>query len=148
MTLADKTARAQTETISIELELPHPPQKVWRALTDPALLAEWLLPAADLRLEPGAAFTFQAPAFADWDGTVRCRLVDVDAHKRLSYHWVVGEMEIDTVVTFTLTPTGEGTRLSVVQSGFKPSQKQAFGGARYGWNMMGGKLVDLLERIA
>jgi uncharacterized protein YndB with AHSA1/START domain len=55
-------------------------------------------------------------------------------------------MEIDTVVTFTLTPTASGTRLSLVQSGFKPHQKQAFGGARYGWKSMGGKLVDLLGR--
>ena len=54
---------------------------------------------------------------------------------------------MDTVVTFTLTPTASGTRLSLVQSGFKPDQKRNCGGARYGWKMMGGKLVDLLERI-
>jgi uncharacterized protein YndB with AHSA1/START domain len=148
MTVSDKTARAQTDTIAIELELPHSPQKVWRALTDPALLAEWLLPAAGLRLEPGAAFTFKAPSFADWDGTVDCRLVEIDAHRKLSYTWAVGDMEIDTVVTFTLTPTGSGTRVGLVQSGFKPSQKQAFGGARYGWNTMGQALVDLLARTA
>jgi uncharacterized protein YndB with AHSA1/START domain len=148
MTVSDKTARAQTDTIAIELELPHSPQKVWRALTDPALLAEWLLPAAGLRLEPGAAFTFKAPSFADWDGTVDCRLVEIDAHRKLSYTWAVGDMEIETVVTFTLTPTGSGTRLGLVQSGFKPSQKQAFGGARYGWNTMGQALVDLLARTA
>jgi uncharacterized protein YndB with AHSA1/START domain len=57
-------------------------------------------------------------------------------------------MVLDTVVTFTLTPTASGTRLSVVQSGFKPDQKQNFGGARYGWKMMAGKLADLLGRIA
>jgi uncharacterized protein YndB with AHSA1/START domain len=148
MTVSDKTARAQTDTIAIELELPHSPQKVWRALTDPALLAEWLLPAAGLRLEPGAAFTFKAPSFADWDGTVDCRLVEIDAHRKLSYTWAVGDMEIETVVTFTLTPTGSGTRLGLVQSGFKPSQKQAFGGARYGWNTMGQALVELLARTA
>ena len=60
--------------------------------------------------------------------------------------WVVGDM-LDTIVTFTLEPTAAGTRLSLVQSGFKPEQQQNFGGARYGWKMMGGKLVDLLERI-
>jgi uncharacterized protein YndB with AHSA1/START domain len=58
---------------------------------------------------------------------------------------VVGD--IDTVVTFTLTPTASGTRLSLVQSGFKPHQKQNSGGARYGWELMGGRLVDLLARI-
>jgi uncharacterized protein YndB with AHSA1/START domain len=56
-------------------------------------------------------------------------------------------MEIDTVVTFTLTPTASGTHLALVQSGFKPTQKQASGGARYGWKNMSGKLVELLARI-
>ena len=56
-------------------------------------------------------------------------------------------MALDTVVTFTLTPTASGTRLSLVQSGFKPEQKQNSGGARYGWKMMGGKLVELLAGI-
>jgi hypothetical protein len=55
-------------------------------------------------------------------------------------------MEIDTVVTFMLSPTASGTRLSLLQSGFKPTQKQNFGGARYGWRMMGGKLIDVLAR--
>ena len=76
---------------------------------------------------------------------MNCRILEIEAHRKLSYTWVVGDM--DTVVTFTLTPTASGTRLSLVQSGFKPDQKQNFGGARYGWKMMGGKLVDLLARI-
>ena len=78
---------------------------------------------------------------------MNCRVLEIDAHKRLSYAWVVGDMALNTVVTFTLTPTASGTRLSLVQSGFKPEQKQYFGGARYGWKLMGGKLVDLLARI-
>jgi uncharacterized protein YndB with AHSA1/START domain len=78
---------------------------------------------------------------------VNCRFLEIEAHRKLSYTWGVGDMDIDTVVTFTLTPTASGTRLSLVQSGFKPDQKQNFGGARYGWKMMGGKLVDLLGRI-
>ena len=143
---ADKTAPGQTEAIAFEFELAHAPQKVWRALTDPTLLKEWLLPVTGLKLELGAAFTFKTQPFSDWDGTVRCRMLEVEAHKKLSYAWVVGDMELDTVVTFTLSPTPSGTRLSIVQSGFKPHQKQAFGGARYGWNMMGGKLVDLLAK--
>jgi uncharacterized protein YndB with AHSA1/START domain len=78
---------------------------------------------------------------------VNCRLLEIEAHRKLSYTWVVGEMVLDTVVTFTLTPTPSGTRLSLVQSGFKSDQKQASGGARYGWKMMGGKLIELLARI-
>jgi len=146
MTPIDKTAPSQTETISFEFDLHHLPEKVWRALTDPALLTEWLLPVVDLNLAPGAAFTFTAPPQPGWDGMVNCRFLEIEAHRKLSYKWVVGGM--DTVVTFTLTPTASGTRLSLVQSGFKPDQKRNFAGARYGWNMMGGKLVDLLARIA
>lgn len=147
MNPADQTARGQSESIVMEFDLPHAPEKVWRALTDPVLLAQWLLPVADLKLETGAAFTFQAPPQPGWDGVVNCRLREVEARRKLSYTWVVGE--IDTIVTFTLTPTsgGAGTRLSLVHSGFKPEQKQAFGGARYGWRMMVGRLVEALERI-
>lgn len=145
-TPADKTPKGQTDSISFEFDLRHPPEKVWRALIDPALLAEWLLPVAGLALEPGAAFAFQAPPMPGWDGVVSCRILEIEAQRKLRYTWTVGDMELDTVVTFTLTPTASGTLLSLVQSGFKPHQKQNFGGARYGWKMMGGKLVDLLAR--
>jgi uncharacterized protein YndB with AHSA1/START domain len=145
MTATDQTAPSQTESLSFEFDLAHAPEKVWRALTDPALLAEWLLPVVDLRLEPGAEFRFKTQPYPGWDGTVNCRLVEIEAYRKLSYTWAVPFL--DTVVTFTLTPTASGTRLSIVQSGFKPEQKREFGGARYGWKMMGGKLVDLLARI-
>jgi len=146
MNPVDKTARSQTGSLEFEFDLHHSPQKVWRALTEPALLAEWLLPVVGLELEPGAAFTFKTQPYPGWDGTVNCRFVEIEAHRKLSYAW--GVPGLDTVVTFTLTPTASGTRLSLVQSGFKPDQKQAFGGARYGWKLMGGKLVDLLGRIS
>jgi len=145
MTATDQTAPSQTESLAFEFDLHHSPEKVWRALTDPALLAEWLLPVVDLKLEPGAEFRFKTQPYPGWDGTVNCRLVEIEAHRKLSYAWAVPFL--DTVVTFTLTPTASGTRLSIVQSGFKPDQKRELGGARYGWKMMGGKLVDLLARI-
>jgi uncharacterized protein YndB with AHSA1/START domain len=145
MTLVDTTAPSQSESVSLEFDLQHAPEKVWRALTDPALMAEWLLPVVDFKLQRGAAFTFKAQPQPGWDGIVTCRVVEIDPNRKLSYNWVVGD--IDTVVTFTLTPTPSGTRLSLVQSGFKPDQKRNFGGARYGLKMMGGRLVDLLARI-
>jgi uncharacterized protein YndB with AHSA1/START domain len=145
MTAIDKTTRSRTESLSFEFDLHHLPEKVWRALTDPVLLAEWLLPVIDLNLEPGAAFMFKAQPQPGWDGVVNCRLLEIEAQRKLSWRWVVGD--IDTVVTFTLTPTASGTRLSLVQSGFKPDQTRNVAGARYGWKMMGGKLVDLLARI-
>ncbi len=148
MTVVDTTEKSQTEAISFEFDLHHSPAKVWRALTDPVLLTEWLLPSVGFELAPGAVFAFKTQPMPGWDGTVNCRMLEIEAHRKLSYTWAVGDMALDTVVTFTLAPTTSGTRLTLVQSGFKPEQKQNFGGARYGWKMMGGKLVDLLGRIA
>ncbi len=146
MTVVDTTEKSQTETISFEIDLHHAPEKVWRALTEPELLAQWLLPVIDLKLEPGAAFTFKTQPYPGWDGTVNCQFVEIETHRKLKYKWTVPFL--DTVVTFTLTPTATGTRLSVVQSGFTPDQKRESGGARYGWKMMGDKLVELLAKIS
>ena len=146
MTVTDTTARSQIESISFEFDLHHSPEKVWRALTDPVLLAEWLLPAIGLELERGAEFMFKTQAYPGWDGTVNCRFLEIEPHHKLSYTWSVPFL--DTVVTFALTPSASGTRLSLVQSGFTPEQKRESGGARYGWKMMGDKLVDLLARTS
>ncbi len=140
--LSEGGTKPSTESLSIVRDLEHPPERVWRALTDPALLARWLLPAIGFRLEMGAAFKLQAPPQPGWDGIVSCRIRSIEPQARLSYTWVTGDL--DTVVTFTLTPTATGTRLSVVHSGFKPDQKQALGGARYGWKVMSDKLVEML----
>jgi uncharacterized protein YndB with AHSA1/START domain len=143
----DVTERSQTETLAFQIDLPHRPEKVWRALTEPALLSEWLLPVLGIDLAPGATFTLQAPAFPGWDGKVHCRFLEIEAPRKLSYRWVVGEMELDTIVTFTLASSPVGTQLLITQSGFQPHQKKNFGGARYGWKMMGEKLVALLATI-
>lgn len=146
MKFADNTVPGQRETIAFEVDLHHPPKKVWRALTEPELLRQWLLPAIGFQLQPGAEFTLQAPqAYPGWDGTVDCRMVEIEPLRKLSYTWTVPFL--DTVVTFTLVPTDAGTRLSIVQTGFRPEQKQESGGARYGWKMMGGKLADLLDTL-
>jgi uncharacterized protein YndB with AHSA1/START domain len=145
MTVTDTTAKSQTESIAFEFDLQHPPEKVWRALTDPELLAQWLLPAIGFDLELGSTFRFETQPQPGWDGVVNCQILESQPPHTLSYKWTVPFL--DTVVTFTLVPTASGTRLSLVQSGFQPDQKQNFGGARYGWRMMGGKLVDLLAQI-
>ncbi len=144
---ADANAPSQPDAFSLEFDLRHPPEKVWRALTDPALLAEWLLPVVGFELAPGAAFSFRTDPHPGWDGTVACRLLEAEAPRRIRYTWAVDAMGLDTVVTFALTPTASGTRLTVTQAGFAPHQRQAFGGARYGWTMMGAKLTTLLARI-
>lgn len=146
MNTTDKPVGSQTDSLSFEYDLPHPPEKVWRALTQPELLEQWLLPVVGLHLRPGAEFTFKTQAYPGWDGTVSCRLVEIETHRKLRYTWSVPFL--DTVVTFTLTPTGRGTRLSIEQSGFAAHQKRELGGARHGWNMMGQRLVDLLGRLS
>jgi uncharacterized protein YndB with AHSA1/START domain len=118
---------------------------VWRALTEPELLSKWLLPVLDFKLAPGAAFRFQAPPQPGWDGAVQCELLSLEPGRKLSYRWVVGPL--DTVVTFSLAPSGPGSRLTVVQSGFREDQKRNFGGARYGWNQMGARLLELLAAL-
>ena len=141
--------------LSMEFDLHHSPKKVWRALTDPTLLAKWLLPVTGLRLEPSAAFTFTASPQPGWDGHVNCRVLAATAPSgddpesppaTLSFTWVVGDL--DTVVTFTLTPTASGTRLSLVHTGFKPGQERNFAGARYGWKMMTDRLFPLLDEVS
>jgi len=147
MTITDRTARGQTDALTFEFELSHSPAKVWRALSEPQLMAEWLLPVFGFKPELDAQFTFKTQPQPGWDGTVHCRVLEIDEPRFLRYAWAVGDGWLDTVVAFTLTPTEAGTRLTLVQSGFKPEQKQNLGGARYGWKMMGTKLVDLLTRI-
>ena len=144
MTVTDTTAKSQTESLSFEFDLQHPAEKVWRALTDPALLAEWLLPVFDLKLEPGAAFMFKTQAYPGWDGTVNCRMIEIEAQRKLSYAWTVPFL--DTVVTFTLTRTTTGTQLRMEQRGFRPDQQQAFGGAKAGWQQFFAKLEQVLAR--
>lgn len=135
-------AKAATQSISLEYDLPHPPAKVWRALTEPELLAAWLM-ANDMRLTVGHSFTFTQQPTPWWDGIVHCEVLEIDLHKRLRYTW--RSSGLDTVVTWTLTATPSGgTRLALEQSGFQPANTQAFDGARKGWERMVGDLRKVL----
>lgn len=129
--------------VAFELDLQHCPEKVWQALTDPQLLSRWLLPSLNFKLEVGSKFTFKAPPQPGWDGVVNCQMLEAQPYTKLSYAWAVGE--IYTTVSFVLIPTASGTHLSLVQSGFRPDQKQNLAGARYGWKKMTDRLLDLLE---
>lgn len=128
-----------TQTITAEYDLPHAPAKVWRALTDPALVAEWLMPN-DFRAEVGHRFTFRAPPIGTWDGTVHCEVLEVVPRQRLRYAWVGGVdvpggpgSRLDTTVTWTLTPTDGGTLLRLEHAGFLPKNAFAFEMMGQGW---------------
>jgi uncharacterized protein YndB with AHSA1/START domain len=128
------TAATETLTVTVEREIPFPPEKIWRALTQPHLIEEWLM-KSDFKPAVDHRFSFRA----DW-GSVDCQVLTIEDGKTLSYTWVA--MGLDSVVTWTLTPEGSGTLLRMEQSGFRPDQKQAFHGARFGWQ----KFLESLEQ--
>jgi uncharacterized protein YndB with AHSA1/START domain len=129
----------ETRSVIIEREIAFPPEKIWRALTQPHLIAEWLMnndfsPVVDHR------FNFRA----DW-GAVDCQVTAIEPNKTLSYTWAAYGLE--SVVTWTLTATRTGTHLRMEQSGFRPDQQQAFQGAKFGWQKFFGNLEQVLARI-
>lgn len=131
---------SETKSVIVERELPVPPEKLWRALTQPHLIADWLM-QNDFAATTGHRFRFTA----DW-GSVDCRVLTVEENRMLSYSWAA--MGLDSVVTFTLSPTRTGTHLKLEQTGFKPGMAQAYGGARIGWNNFLDRLGQLLEKQA
>jgi len=123
-------------SITMVYELPHPPAKVWRALTEPKLVEKWLM-KADAAPAVGGKVTLRLEPTQWWDGIVECEVLELEPHKRLRYTWrggPAGPAKLDTVVTWTLTPTKSGgTRLMLEHSGFQPQQGFAYGGAQQGW---------------
>jgi uncharacterized protein YndB with AHSA1/START domain len=131
-------AAAETRTVTVERELPFPPAKVWRALTQPHLIAEWLM-QNDFALAIDHRFTLRG----DW-GSVECRVIQIETDRTLAYSW--GAMGLESTVTLTLTPTAAGTHLRMDQTGFKPDQAQAFQGAKFGWQKFLGQLEQVVGK--
>jgi uncharacterized protein YndB with AHSA1/START domain len=137
-----------TETLSVvvEREMPFPPEKIWRALTQPHLIAEWLM-SNDFKPAVGHQFNFRADYLPN--GKLDCEVLAIEPNKTLSYTWGStsgnAAFDVKSVVTFTLTQTPTGTHLRVEQS-FRPDQKQAYGGAKYGWQQFFGKLEQVLAK--
>jgi uncharacterized protein YndB with AHSA1/START domain len=129
----------QTQSVVVERELSYPPEKIWRALTQPHLIEEWLM-KGDFKPVVGHHFDFRA----DW-GSVDCQVREVEPNKTLSYTWEA--MGLESVVTWTLSPTSTGTHLRMEQVGFRPDQQQAYQGARYGWQKFFGSLEQVLARM-
>lgn len=129
----------ETRAVVIERDMPYPPEKVWRALTQPHLIEEWLM-KSDFKPVLDHRFTFTA----EW-GAVDCKVLEVEPHRTLSYTW--GAYGLESVVTWTLTPSSTGTTLRMEQSGFQPDQRQAYAGAKAGWPQFLGKLEQLLARV-
>jgi uncharacterized protein YndB with AHSA1/START domain len=130
-----------TRTVVIERVFPHPPAKLWRALTESPLLAQWLM-NNDFEPVPGRKFQFRADPVPNWNGIIDCEVLIVDPLKQLSYSW--GAMGLGSVVLFTLTPEDGGTHVRMEHSGFRPDQQAAYKGATYGWQKFLGNLEKVL----
>jgi uncharacterized protein YndB with AHSA1/START domain len=136
---------ADTRSVIVEREIPYPPEKIWRALTQPHLMAEWLM-KNDFKPAIGHRFNLRG----DWGGVLDCEVLALEPNKSLSYSWNHAHEDaaynLMSLVTFTLTPTSSGTHLRMEQSGFRPDQKQAYGGAKVGWQQFFAKLEQVLAR--
>jgi uncharacterized protein YndB with AHSA1/START domain len=125
----------ETRSVIVERDIPFAPEKIWRALTQPHLIEEWLM-KNDFAPVVGHNFNLRA----DW-GAVACQVTALEPNTTLSYTWAAYGLE--SVVTWTLTPTGTGTHLRMEQSGFRADQQQAFLGAKAGWR----KFIASLEGV-
>jgi uncharacterized protein YndB with AHSA1/START domain len=124
------TLDTATRSVIVEKEFPHPPEKVWRALTESSLIDQWLM-KNDFQPVAGRAFTLHANPVPNWNGVIDCQVVTIEPCKTLSYTW--DTLGLGTVVTFSLTPTESGTHLRMEQSGFRPDMDRNYKGAIYGW---------------
>jgi len=125
--------------VVVERDIPFPPEKIWRALTQPHLIEEWLM-KNDFKPVVDHRFNLRA----DW-GAVDCQVLAVEPNKTLSYTW--GAYGLGSVVTWTLTPTSTGTHLRMEQSGCRPDQPQYYEGAKGGWPRFFAALEQVLARM-
>ncbi len=135
-----------TRAIIIEREFPHNPEKVWRALTESALIEQWLM-KNDFKSVVGHKFNFRAEPMPHWNGVTDCTVLEAEPNQRLSYTWNSSGAEaangLKTIVTFTLKRTKTGTLLRMEQAGFREDQENNYQGANYGWQ----KFLGSLERV-
>jgi uncharacterized protein YndB with AHSA1/START domain len=142
---------ASARSIVVEGDLPHAPEKVWRALTEAKLVAAWLMPN-DIQPNVGARFTFKTKPIGDWDGVVHCEVLAADRPRLLRYSWKGGSDTnskyggtLDSVVTWTLTAIPGGTHLCMEHAGFRSPQNDfAYDAMSPGW----GKMLPAIGRVA
>lgn len=129
-----------TRSLVIEREMPHPQEKIWRALTEGKLMEEWLM-KNDFQPVVGHRFQFRATPAPNWSGVIDCEVLLVDPISRLSYGW--GALGLESVVAWTLTPTAGGTHVRMEHSGFPSEESASYKGAKYGWT----NFMSNMERV-
>jgi uncharacterized protein YndB with AHSA1/START domain len=141
MTSPARQPEPDTQEIVVDEIFPHAPSTVWKALTNGALMARWLMPPTDFAPVEGHRFTFQTTPAGDWDGVIHCQVLEVRENERFAYAWSGGHVantgygsRLETVVTWTLTASEAGTRMRLVHSGFVlPRNESAFETMGKGW---------------
>lgn len=136
---------AEASSIVMEREMPYPPEKVWRALTEGQLIKQWLLDN-DFKPVVGRRFAFRTTPVREWNGVIDSEVLVVEPYGKLSYSWDVGAETANgfkTTVLWTLTPTERGTLVRMEHTGFRPDQGANLKGAQYGWRLF----VDGLEKV-
>ncbi len=133
-----------TRTLVIEKEFAHPPEKIWRALTEGPLIKEWLMDN-DFQPTVGHTFTFRSTPVPNWNGIIDSQVLAIEPNKKLSYSW--GALGLESAVVWTLTPTSAGTLVRMEHSGFGPDQDQAYKGANYGWQKFIGNLEQVVANL-
>jgi uncharacterized protein YndB with AHSA1/START domain len=140
----------ETRSIVIERDMTHPPEKIWRALTQSALIEEWLM-KNDFQPVVGHKCNFRAQPVMGWNGVTDCEVLELVPHQRLVYTWnASGEQARDglkTIVTWTLTPHNGGTHVRMEQSGFRPQDEGGYRGMGGGWPRILGRLEDVAARF-
>ena len=137
---------AETRSLVVERQMPHPPEKIWRALTTPHLIADWLM-ENDFAAIEGHRFTFRATPVPGWSGVTNCIVLKAEPPRLLSYSWGDGsesDSGLKTVVTWTLTAKAGGTLVRMEQSGFRPQDEAGYRGMGGGWP----RIVEQLEAAA
>jgi uncharacterized protein YndB with AHSA1/START domain len=134
------TNAAPSRTLVIEREIPHPPETIWRALTQGPLIEQWLM-KNDFQPVVGHQFNFRSTPVPNWDGIINSQVLVIEPNSRLAYNW--DSMGLKTVVTWTLTPTKSGTHLRMEQTGFGSEEDAYYKGANYGWQ----KFIGNLDRV-
>jgi uncharacterized protein YndB with AHSA1/START domain len=125
-------------TVVYEVHYPHPPERVWRALVDPAELARWLMPAAGFAPVAGRKFTVACDPF----GEIQAVVLEVAPPRNMTWEWTAAFGT--TVVSFELTAVGGGTLLRMVHSGWEHGTPEARNQFNSGWN---GKLGQDLAAV-
>ena len=138
---------AATRSIVVERVMPHPPERIWRALTQGPLIEQWLM-KNDFQPVVGHRFNFRAaPMPPHWNGVTDCEVLVIEPNQRLSYTWNASGEEAEgglkTVVTWTLTPVKGGVLVRMEQSGFRPEDEAGYQGMSSGWQ----RLIGSLERV-